>query len=241
MASLSVLKTLRRSVFLWFGAFFCSVGLIATYVAVQEWRAQRHFEQEAVSVQATVVNKSMEKATSDGNQRTKYLVPYRFSAVDGQPIEKSGEVSVDEWERLKEGSPFPVKYLPSDPSITQTDAQDPWWLPLIFVAGGLLFTVIGAAVGRSDLRHVLLVIRLSRKGSPAEGTVRKVWPTSTRINKVTQWQLSYEFRDHVGRMQQGESHLLSPDEAADWHSGDKGAVRFDRERPEDSVWNGKPS
>ncbi len=212
---------------------------MATYGGLQEWRTQRHFEEEAVSAQATVLNKSIEKATRDGNPRTKYLVMYRFAASDGQTIEQSSEVSMDEWERLDEGSSFPIRYLPSDPHNTQTETDRQWWVPLIFVAGGFLFTSIGLVVAWSDLRHVLLVLRLSRSGQPAEGTVRKVWPTSTSINRVPQWRLSYEFRDHVGRTQQGESHLLSPDEASEWREGDTGAVRFDRERPQDSIWAGR--
>ncbi|HET8721876.1 MAG TPA: DUF3592 domain-containing protein [Nitrospira sp.] len=239
MAQLSILKTLRRSFLLWFGVIFSAIGLMAAFGGAQEWRAQQHFQQEAVAARATVLSKSIEKATRDGNPRTKYLVRYRFVPADGQTIEKAGEVSVEEWERLDEGSLFPIRYLPSDPQTTQTDTVDQWWVPLIFVAGGLLFTSIGLAVAWSDLRHVLLVMRLSRGGHPAEGIVRKVWPTSTSINRVQQWRLSYEYRDHVGRTQEGESHLLSPDEASQWREGDTGAVRFDRERPEDSVWIGQ--
>jgi hypothetical protein len=230
---------LGRSVPLWVGAIFLTVGLMLTYFAVQEWHTQQQFEQEAVAVQATILSKSIEKATRNGNRRTKYLVTYRFAPSEGQTIEQTGEVSVDEWERLDEGSSFPVRYLPSDPSTTHLEMDRAWWEPLIFGTIGTLFAVIGFFVGRSELRHVLLVGRLSESGLPAEGTVRKVWATSTSINRVRQWRLSYEFRDHVGRTQQGESHLLSPDEASAWNPGDKGAVRFDRERPQDSVWVGR--
>jgi hypothetical protein len=239
MAAVSVFKTLRRSVLLWIGAMFFAVGTVATFIAVQEWRTRQHFEREAVQAGATILSKSIEKATRDGNPRTQYQVTYRFAVPGGDSIEQVGEVSVDEWERLDEGSPFPVRYLPSDPTTTHLDFRDAWWLPLIFVAGGLLFTSIGLTVAWLDLRHVRLVLRLSRSGHPAEGTVRKVWPTGTSINRVPQWRLSYEYRDHVGRTQQGESHLLSPDEASEWHEDDRGAVRFDRERPQDSIWIGR--
>lgn len=234
-------KTLRRSFLLWFGVIFSAAGLMALYGGVQEWRAQRHFEREAVSAQATVLHKSIEKAARGGNPRTKYLVTYRFAPAESAPVDQTSEVPVDEWEQLDEGSPFSIRFLPSDPLTTRTTSDNQWWVPLIFVAGGLLFTSIGLGVAWSDLRHLLLVVRLSTRGHPAEGTVRKVWPTSTSINRVPQWRLSYEYRDHVGRTQQGESHLLSPDEAAQWREGDTGAVRFNRDRPEDSVWIGKPS
>ncbi|ALA57495.1 DUF3592 domain-containing protein [Nitrospira moscoviensis] len=239
MAGVSLFKTLRRSVLLWVGALFLTAGTVGTFIALQEWRTRQHFERESVRTDATILNKSIEKATRDGNPRTKYQVTYRFAVPGGGTVEQVGEVSVDEWEGLDEGSSFPVRYLPSDPTTTHLDYRDAWWLPLIFAGGGMLFALIGALVASSDLRHVLLVIRLSRGGLPAEGTVQKVWPTSTRINRVTQWRLSYAFRDHMGRTRQGESGLLSPDEAAEWRAGDTGAVRFDRERPQRNIWIGR--
>lgn len=239
MAGVSVFQTLRRSVLLWVGAMFFAVGTIGTFIAVEEWRTRKHFERESVRTDATILSKSIDKATRAGNPRTKYQVTYRFPVPGSSTVEQVGEVSVDEWERLDEGSPFPVRYLPSDPTTTHLHFRDPWWLPLIFAGGGMLFALIGAGFASSDLRQLLLVIQLSRRGLPAEGTVQKVWPTSTSINRVTQWRLRYEFRDHVGRSQQGESGLLSPDEAAEWRTGDTGMVRFDRERPQRSIWIGR--
>lgn len=234
-----ILKLLRRSVLLLVGGVFFAVGVMFAYFGLDEWQKQQRFQAESVQAQGTVVTKSLERATREGNPRTKYLVSFRFSSADGQTIEQTGEVSVDEWERLDEGSPFTVTYLPSDPHTAQTDAGSEWWAPLALGAFGSLFAFIGIFVGQSELRRVLLVLRLSRNGLTAEGTATKVWATGTSINRVHQWQLSYEFRDHMGRMQQGESDLLSPDEAAAWEPGNKGAVRFDRERPQDSVWIGR--
>lgn len=234
-----ILKLLSRFVLLWVGGIFFAVGVMLAYFGLDEWQKQQRFKAESVPAQGTVVSKSLERATREGNPRTKYLVSYRFSSADGQTVEQTGEVSVDEWERLDEGSPFTVTYLPSDPHTTRTDAGSEWWEPLALGAFGSLFAFIGIFIGQSDLRRVLLILRLSRSGLTAEGTVTKVWATGTSINRVHQWQLSYEFRDHVGRMQQGESDLLSPDEAAAWEPGNKGVVRFDRERPQDSVWIGR--
>ncbi|HLG44252.1 MAG TPA: DUF3592 domain-containing protein [Nitrospirales bacterium] len=234
-----ILKLLSRSVLLWVGAVFFAVGVMLAYFGLDEWRKQQFFEKEAAQAQGTVVSKSLERATREGNPRTKYLVSYRFSSADGQTVEQTGEVSVDEWERLDEGSPFTVTYLPSDPNTARTDAGSEWWAPLAMGGFGSLFAFIGIFVGQPELRRVLLVLRLSRSGLTAEGTVAKVWATGTSINRVCQWQLSYEFRDPVGRTQQGESDLLTPDEAASWEPGNKGAVRFDREHPEDSVWVGR--
>jgi hypothetical protein len=232
------LQLLSHSVLLWVGALFVAVGVMLAYFGLDEWQKQQRFQAESLQAEGTVVSKSLERATREGNPRTKYLVFYRFASADGQTVEQTGEVSVDEWERLNEGSPFTVTYLPSDPHTTHTDAGSERWAPLALGAVGSLFAFIGIFVGQSDLRRVLLVLRLSRHGLTANGTVTKVWATGTNMNRVDQWQLSYEFRDHVGRMQQGESDLLSPEEASAWKAGDRGTVRFDRERPEISVWIG---
>ena len=234
-----ILKLLSRFVLLWVGGIFFAVGVMSAYFGLDEWQKQQRFKTESVQAQGMVVRKSLERATREGNLRTKYLVSYRFSSADGLTVEQTGEVSVDEWERLDEGIPFTVTYLPSDPHTARTDAGSEWWEPLALGAFGSLFAFIGIFIGQSDLRRVLLILRLSRNGFTAEGTVTKVWASGTSINRVPQWQLSYEFRDHIGRMHQGESDLLSPDEAVAWEPGKKGAVRFDRERPQDSVWIGR--
>lgn len=241
MLRLSAFTMPSRWSLLWFGAIFFTAGAALVYVGVYEWQEQQHFNREAVQAQATILSKSLEKATRDGNPRTKYLITYHFSTAEGRTVEQTGEVSVDEWERQNEGGQLTVTYLPSNPESARTNAGDDWWEPVVLVAVGSLFTLIGIFVVRSELRHVLLAGRLSRSGLPAEGTVRNVWATGTSINRVSQWRLSYEFRDHMGRTQQGESHLLSPEEAAEWHDGDKGTVRFDRERPQDNVWIGRSS
>ena len=234
-----ILKLLSRFMLLWVGGIFFAVGVMFAYFGLDEWQKHQRFKADSVQAQGTVVSKSLERAMREENPRTKYLVSYRFSSADGLTVEQTGEVSVDEWERLDEGSPFTVTYLPSDPHTAQTDAGSKWWEPIALGAFGSLFAFIGIFIGQSDLRRILLILRLSRNGLTAKGTVTKVWATGTSMNRVPQWQLSYEFRDHVGRMQQGESELLTPDEAVEWEPGNTGAVRFDRERPQDSLWIGR--
>ena len=52
--------------------------------------------------------------------------------------------------------------------------------------------------------------------------------------------IRYRYRDHLAQTREGLSSYLSPDQAAAWHASDKGTVRFDPLRPQDSVWVGKP-
>jgi hypothetical protein len=82
-------------------------------------------------------------------------------------------------------------------------------------------------------------MRVLRHGVAAEATVVEIAPAGTTINRVPQWHLRYEFRDALGRAQRGLSNYLRPDEAAQWQVGDRGAIRYDRDRPVDNLWLGR--
>lgn len=234
-----LVRLLSRSVLLWVGVIFFAVGMVFVSLGMQEWRTQQRFDRESLQVDAAVLDVSIQRATRDGNARTKYLVTYRFTSADEQTIEQTGEVPVDEWERLKKGDSLSIRYAPSDPTIARTGSPDQWWAPLAFVAFGGLFVLIGVVVGRSELRRVFVLWRVWRHGVAVNGVVIRVWATGTTINRVRLWQLSYTFHDHEGRTQQGTSDLLAPDEAASWTPGDTGTVRFDRLRPHENVWIGR--
>ncbi len=64
MADVSLFKTLRRSVLLWVGALFFTAGTVGTFIAFQEWQTRQHFERESVQTQATILSKSIEKASA---------------------------------------------------------------------------------------------------------------------------------------------------------------------------------
>jgi hypothetical protein len=56
---------------------------------------------------------------------------------------------------------------------------------------------------------------------------------------VQQWNLHYRYQDNQGKFHIGKIPL-SPEEAEGWKEGDIGRVRYDRRRPQKSVWMGKP-
>jgi len=232
-------KFLRRSVAVWVGVIFMIAGSGGSYSGLNQWRDSRRFKREALPAEATVTAKSLTAASRENGTSTKYSIVYRFTAIDGESIERTEAVSVDDWDRLDEGSAIEVRYLPAAPTRARWRPESPWWVPPLVTGVTGFFVLIGALVAWPGIRRALVVARVQRAGVAVQGTVLKVWATSTTINRVRQWQLSYEFRDRSGRAQRGESDLLAPDEAADWRAGDHGAVRYDRDRPSDSVWVGK--
>jgi hypothetical protein len=235
----SLFKLASRSVWFWAGALFLLVGVVFTTTGIQELREEQEYQEQGLTVQATVSSKSIERAKRGENSRTRYVIAYRFTTTQGEAIDGSAEVSVEEWESLEAGQPFSVTYLPDAPQLSRATGEDDWITALIFTGLGGVLTLLGGGLTFGSLRSILRTVRLSREGLIAEGTILHVGPTNTTINRVRQWRVRYRYRDHLGRTQEGQSHLLSPDEASGWREGNAGTVRFDRQQPHVSVWVGK--
>jgi hypothetical protein len=224
---------------MWVGTIFVAAGTIGAVATFGEWRAQQRFERDAVLVEGRVVATTFEGASSDGNSRTRYLVTYRFDGVAGAALEQTEEIPVENWEALTEGSVVTVRWLPGDPTSARTRAADPPWVQPLIVGALVLFALIGIVIALPYWRRAIVVSRVHRTGISALATVAEVAPSGTTINRVPQWHVRYEYRDESGVAHQGTSDLLTPAAAAEWRVGDRGAIRFDRERPGDSVWLGR--
>jgi hypothetical protein len=232
-------KLASRSLWLWAGALLLLVGIVFTTTGIQEVRQEQDYQAQGLTVQATVSDKSIERAKRGENSRTRYVITYRFTTAQGEEADGSAEVSVEEWERLEAGHSFPVTYLADVPQSSRASGKDDWITALVMTGLGGILALLGGGLTFGSLRTILRTLRLSREGLAAEGTILHVGPTNTTINRVPQWRIRYRYRDHFGRTQEGQSHLLSPEEASGWREGDTGTVRFDRQRPEVSMLGGK--
>jgi hypothetical protein len=230
---------LKRDIALWVGVIFVVAGAGATVAGIVEWRAARTFERDAIAARATVVAKTIESANRESETSTRYLVTYAFAAANGAAVEQTEEVSVDAWETLEEGSEVAIRYLPSDPSTARSRPSEPAWIPPFMAMFPVLFVAIGVLVARPGVARARVVYRVATRGVTTQATVVDVAPTNVRINRVTQWRIGYEFRNRSGRTLRGESDLLAPQSAQAWSLGDHGTVRYDPDRPEDSVWLGE--
>jgi hypothetical protein len=226
---------------MWVGTIFVAAGTVASIGSVGVWLDARRFARDAVTEQAEVVAKSLERATRDGNSRTRYLVTYRLAARDGSVAEQTEEIPVEEWEGLTEGGALAVRYLPDDAGTMRAAPDGPAWGELLVAGVTAVFASIGVVMALPGWRRVRMLIRLQRDGVAAQGTVIEVMPAGIRINRIPQWHLRYEFRDAHGRSHQGVSNYMRAGEASEWRAGDAGAVRYDRDRPADSVWLGRAS
>jgi len=234
-----VFRVVRRSIMLWFGAAWLLVGSFFFLKGAYEILQERRYQTERQVAQGTVLAKSIDRARRDGNPRTKYSIAYRFSTIDGRILENKAEVNVEEWEKLEEGSPLQVTYLPDTPQSVRIAGKKDLGSAFASAVLGGTFALIGGIFFFRSLRQVRRGLRLRREGTVAEATIMEVAPSSVTINRVRQWQIHYRYKDHFGQTQEGESEPLPPNEVSDWHAGDTGVVRFDQQRSQDSVWLGK--
>jgi hypothetical protein len=224
---------------MWVGTIFIVAGSMASLASVGEWRAARRFERDAVATEALVVGTSLDAASRDGNQSTRYLLTYRFTPSNGAEREQTEEIPLELWETVAPGDAVTVRYLPEEPGTARIRSTAPEWVPPLVAALTAAFAALGVLIAWKWWRRLLVLVRVQRNGVAAPATVMQVAPAGVLINRIPQWRLRYEFRDAHGARHEGESDYLKPHEAAEWQAGDRGAVRYDRDRAADNVWLGR--
>jgi hypothetical protein len=182
------------------------------------------------------IGKSIQRASREGNTRTRYEVAYRFSAADGHTREGVAVVDVDAWERLAPGDAFQITYLPGAPEMSRAAGSDDAATPYVMIGMGSLFALIGGSVLAVTGARISRERRLLRMGLTAQGSVLAIVPTNVSINRVQQLEVRFQYRDHSGCEHQGTSGPLPPHEAHAVEVGDTIDVRFDQSKPEQSIW-----
>jgi len=129
----------------------------------------------------------------------------------------------------------------------------PWWFLIAAIAlasvrgrdrwaGVAVLVVVGSwfVVG---VRRWLIRRRLLGAGPAVEARVVGIvhgWGHSWRGGfSMWAWAIEYEYRDHLGETHEARSGPISTADVLRWKVGDACAVRFDRDRPDRSVWLGR--
>lgn len=235
-----------RTFWVWFGGLWLGVGLIlltaGIWLALTTLERQERFEAGAERTQGTVLTKYVRRSNSSGSSTSStrhYGVTYRFTTPDETVIEGDARLDTDLWDRLEEQGPIAIEYLSDDPGINRIAGDEDGLVEaVIFPTVGGVFTLLGGFVFVRGVGQVRRHRRLLRDGVLTSGTVVEVRPTKVRINRIPQYALSYRYQDHAGRTYVGRSGLLSPEAAAAWAPGASGPVRYERQRPQVSLWVG---
>jgi hypothetical protein len=227
-----------------FGGIFLVVGLGFVVTTGLSLLNDRSFARDARSTPGIVLKKNITESGRSQRQgstrsRTKhYEVIYRFT-VDGRVLEGRDELSEQEWDRLTEGKPADVLYLPLSTASNTLAGSRPWGATLIFGLLGLMLAALGAFVFSGTIRQARLASRLRQHGVSVKGTVTELVERKLKINGVRQWGLRYEYADFQGHRHEGAIDLPAH-EAQAWSVGDTGSVSYDPERPVEAIWLGRP-
>jgi hypothetical protein len=230
------LRLSSRTFFLLFGAIFLCAGAGLLYGGITAARQEQAYEKRGEVLEAVVMRKSIQRASRDGTSSTRYEIAYRFMTPDGA-AEGVAVVPVEEWEALEPGRPFKITHLPGTPSSSRAADAGGMTDALVMIGAGSLAALFGGIVFALSAKRIWREWKLLREGLTAQGTVLAVEPSNVAVNRVRQWQVRYRYQDHVGRPHEGASGALPPDEAHTVVAGDPLTIRFDRHRPEESVWD----
>jgi hypothetical protein len=136
------------------------IGLAFLFVGVTRGSEGRALARNGLVVQGTVTEKridhvSRHKKAGGNDERTLYVVQYRFSTRLGAVLDGEQAVGESLWRGLRKDGPIAVRYLEANPFINRTDAESDASADIFLVAGGVL-----AAGG---LTFLVALIREKRK------------------------------------------------------------------------------
>jgi hypothetical protein len=224
-------RYLRGTFTWWFGLIWAAVGtpfaVIAAVIALHEAR----YADEAVPVQATVVEKGHD---TDLERSSTYWLRYRYLDAAGAEHVGRENVSWEVWRRYRDGDVLAAEYLRGDPASSRLaeGGASRWLLPLIFGAAGLVFGGTGWFLVARASRRAGRYARLMGEGSPALGKVLAVEvQQSVRINGRHPSYLVYEFTDDLGQKRHGESSYLPRELEERWQPGGAVLVLYDPNDP----------
>ena len=216
------------------GAPFLVAGI---FFGITQVILDHRLQAEGHTVQGMVLTKTI---SSSKGSSPNYSITFRFVPREGPPVKGEAQISPVAWEELTEREPIAVTYVPDHPSSYRVESQkSSWVLAVIFTILGGFFTSAGGFVFVRGLARIRRTTRLEREGMVTEGTVLDVALGQLSINGVPQWAIRYRYQDHAGCTHMASSDSLTPEMAQAWNVGDTGTVRFDRRRPQESIWIGR--
>jgi hypothetical protein len=229
----SILPYLLRTPLLWIGVLLVLPGLVFGTIGVAVAIQDARFAADGATAEGTVLSKNIKHAT--GSSSTSYSIRYRFTASNDHAYEGSSSIEVHDWERLVERGPVTVEYLSADPSSNRLPGSGAIPLEVLFLAIGGVLVLLGGYFVWREARTLREYRRLLRVGTEATATVAAVESTNVRVNWNLQWVISYTYRVG-GQGYKGRSWMMPEVEARRYSRGDHATIRFDPDRPTQSLW-----
>lgn len=144
------------------GAVFM-VGALFFCLGLSEWLEidglDERFQQHGRTAQGTVLTKAITSSSGGGILKRpqasspNYNVTYRFSTPEGKELEGSAGVYLETWNKLAEGAPIQITYLPAEPLKNRIEGRTDLGSAVVGLLMGGLLAVGGGALFFWDLRR----------------------------------------------------------------------------------------
>jgi hypothetical protein len=231
-------RYLKSSLLWWFGLIWAVVGITFVIVALFLGLGEQRFSQGGVSTTGTILEKGYEETIEVGDRDdddVTYWLLYRYYDADEQEYVGQEDVSLDTWNRYREGDTVTIEYLRDDPGesrVADDGGVASWLLPAIFGGVGVFLGGIGGFLTVRSFRRAGRRARTLRNGVPTQGRVIAVLKkTSVKVNGRHPFYLTYEFTDYSGQRREGESPLLPQALESRWRADEPIQVLYDRDDP----------
>ena len=185
------------------GWLFLGLGLVFSWVFVgnSELVTPMLFSGQTVYTEGRVT--SIEDTSSRENRRDIYAIHY---AYEWNGASHTG-VSYTFIPETAPGMPVSVEVVTSSPEVSRIRGlrYRRFGAAVVFVS---IFPLIGLGMVLYSMGRGLIHIRVLAQGRPARGTLVDKRETNVRVNNAPVYELTFRFRDHDGREQQGSIRTL---------------------------------
>jgi hypothetical protein len=213
------------------GGVLLAIGAGLTLLGLYVANVARTFAMKAQPASGIVTELEATPVGSAG------FVRYRFRTPDGRAFTGGENVPPHVFAPLHVDSLVQVRYLPDRPETHHIEGAESGASAVLLAAVG--FLVVGGVLLFSGMRLERGDARLRRDGVLVEARVAGVTAASVEIDGVEQGRIEYTFADAQGRPQRGRSRMMPLHDAQRFSAGDRGYVRYERERPARSMWLGR--
>jgi hypothetical protein len=121
--------------------FLCLLAPIAALV-IRQQAAGEHARQDALLHEGLIANGVITRLKREGGNDKRSMVYYQFEA-NGLTLKDRARIPLAKWRTLDAGSALPIRYLPTDPSVSTPDGLVPRVIPLWlgYVVGPILLMI----------------------------------------------------------------------------------------------------
>lgn len=229
-----LLKGALRGVSAPAGALLVVAGVVLSWSAVESALERG----SGVELRGVVIAKELVRADREKNPATRFVARYRLALPGGNTIEAEEHLPRKVWEGRAVGGEHPVLYLPEKRATLPRSGSAQHEGEIIMAVVGVVLLIVGLLVARPPGRRLLERMQLLGRGMTVTATVTGLHETSTARKGRPYWRLHYRYRAG-GAEHEGESDLLTLDEAREWSVDATGPVLYDPARPASSAWLGR--